>query len=208
MAEALLVVDKQNDFEAGNGRALGDMPGPDTTPYILAEVRAAVSAGQLVILSLDTHADGDAEFAWTGRHTVKGEWGWSLVEPLRLLVEGERRAGRVVEFPLGAGLEPETALLIETSRLMGKGMIALVEKETPDLFRGTVAAELLRAWRVSRVRITGQMAHLGLLYTAAGARFLHWEPTILARGVLGAPLARINTYLEDMSRCLGATIER
>lgn len=207
MADALLVVDKQNDFEADGGALTAGRPAQTTTPYILERIRTAVGAGKLVIIGLDTHQENDPEFERMGRHCVRGEWGWELVPSLKLLVDGERRAGRVMDFPLGAALQPETALLMEANRITGKGMVALIEKRTLSLFYNTVATDLLQVWQVNEARIAGLMTHLSVFHTVAGACFAAVHPVLLAQGVADFAPDRAAIYVEDMKRYLGATVE-
>jgi nicotinamidase-related amidase len=206
VADALLIVDKQNDYESDGGALTAGKQAQAATPYILELIRAAVGAGKLVLISLDTHTGEDPEFALLGQHCVRGEWGWELVSPLKALTEGERRAGRVVDLPLGAGLQPETVLLMDASRLTGKGMIALIEKSTHDLFHETPVAEVLRIWQVDRLLVAGQPVRFGVFHAVAGARVRGIEPVLLRRGLADFAPEKAEPFVEHMVHCLGAGI--
>lgn len=183
MAEAFIVIDKQNDMEADGGALTAGKAAQEATPYVIDQIRGAVASGKLVIIGLDTHQVDDPEFMTLARHCVKGEWGWELVPPLKAFVEGERRAGRVVDFSLETGLQPETALLMEASRVTGKGMIALVEKRSFNLFGEQVVTDLVQIWGVRECRFVGVGTHLGVLHSIEGALSAGLKSALLKRGV-------------------------
>jgi len=80
---ALLVVDMQNDFAHPNGK-LYLKSARDIVPTIGRLLSSARRAGVRVVYTKDSHYPGDpVEFPIWGEHTVRGTWGWEIVDELK-----------------------------------------------------------------------------------------------------------------------------
>lgn len=80
----LVVVDMQNDFVSG---ALGTREAADIVPHVVGKVVQAVSAGETIVFTQDTHT-GDYLNTQEGRnlpvlHCVKGTEGWEIIPQLQ-----------------------------------------------------------------------------------------------------------------------------
>jgi nicotinamidase-related amidase len=79
---ALVVVDMQVDFVEAGG-ALPVRAARETVPKIRALVAGFRSRAMPVIFTLDSHRQGDPEFAVWGRHVLEGSPGEAIISELR-----------------------------------------------------------------------------------------------------------------------------
>uniref|UniRef100_A0A7J3ZL47 Cysteine hydrolase n=1 Tax=Fervidicoccus fontis TaxID=683846 RepID=A0A7J3ZL47_9CREN len=79
---ALIIVDMQNDFVKPQGRLVVPTA-QQTIPHIKALLEKARQKDVLRIFTKDTHYPWDWEFKIWGQHTVKGTWGWEIVDELK-----------------------------------------------------------------------------------------------------------------------------
>ena len=85
--QALIVVDMQNGFlRSGN---LASEHCLAALPAVVAEVEAAVAAGNLVVFTADTHEPDDLEFQIFPTHCVRGTAEADLVDELQRFVGRE-----------------------------------------------------------------------------------------------------------------------
>src|SRR5947209_9134015 len=80
-ANALIVVDMQNDFVTPGG-ALVVEPARRTVAPIQRLLTLARRHGMAVFFTQDTHDPGDPEFPIWGQHVLRGSWGWQIVDEL------------------------------------------------------------------------------------------------------------------------------
>jgi nicotinamidase-related amidase len=81
---ALVVVDMQNDFVKEDGSLL--VPDAEATiPKIKSLLDLARESGMKVVLTQDTHTEGDPEWEIWPEHVREGSWGWQIVEELEPL---------------------------------------------------------------------------------------------------------------------------
>ena len=83
--QALIVVDMQNGFLRHGNLASEDCLA--VLPAVVAEVEAALAAGQHVIFTADTHETDDREFEIFPTHCVRGTDEAELVDELRAYLE-------------------------------------------------------------------------------------------------------------------------
>ena len=87
--DVLIVVDMQNDFVSG---ALGTPEAAEIVPRAADRVAAAVSRGEEILFTRDTHGPGYLD-TQEGRklpvpHCIRGTRGWELIDQLRPFAEG------------------------------------------------------------------------------------------------------------------------
>ncbi len=166
---ALLAVDVQNDFADPNG-SLYVKGGEEVVPFANAEIDRALSAGALVVYTLDWHPPSTPHFEKDGGiwpvHCVRGTWGAEF-HP-ELVVKGEiTRKGT-------GGEDGYSAFSVRDPRSGAQ--------------EGTEVEELLRARGIERVVIVGLATDYCVKETALDGRRLGFDATILLEGVRGVNL--------------------
>jgi len=79
---ALIIVDMQNDFAHPDGKLFVPESRKIIEP-IKGLLNKARENNVLVIYTMDTHMENDPEFNIWGKHTVKGTWGWEIIDELK-----------------------------------------------------------------------------------------------------------------------------
>ncbi len=188
-ANALLVVDVQNDFADPEG-SLYVRDGESVVPFINELIDAATAAGDFVVYSQDWHPESTPHFAKDGGiwpvHCVAGTWGAELHPGL--VVSGPTvRKGEGGEDGYSAFTvrDPET------------------ERETP-----TELTAMLRERDVERVRVVGLATDYCVAATAVDAAGAGFTTTVLADGIRGVDL-RPGDSARAVARMIeaGATVE-
>ena len=78
---ALVIVDMQNDFVKEGGSLL--VPDAEATiPKIKGLLDLARESGMRVVLTQDTHTEGDPEWEIWPEHVREGSWGWRIVDEI------------------------------------------------------------------------------------------------------------------------------
>jgi nicotinamidase/pyrazinamidase len=161
-ADALLVVDLQNDFLPGG--ALAVPSGDAVVPVVNAWAAAFAAAGRPVIATRDWHPPGHVSFTGAG-----GPW------PAHC-VAGTRGA----EFASGLVLPPGHVVLSKATT---------AERDAYSGFDGTGLADRLRAAGVRRVVLAGLATDYCVRATGADALAAGFEVVVLTDAVRGVELA-------------------
>ena len=168
-ADALIVVDLQNDFADPAG-ALSVAGGDGIVSFVNAQVRAARAAGALVTYTQDWHPEHTPHFAQDGGiwpvHCVRNTWGAALHPDLDV-------AGPIVR----KGSNGEDGHSGFTMRDPDSGATAATELEG-----------LLRGRDVRRVVVCGLATDYCVLATALDAAGLGFETAVLLDGVRAVDL--------------------
>ncbi|MDR5865516.1 isochorismatase family protein [Halomonas koreensis] len=152
-ADALLVVDMQNDFCEGG--ALAVEGGKALVPGINAEIAAARAAGALVVASRDWHPLDHVSFAHRG-----GPW------PVHCVQDTE-----------GAAYHPDLALDASTLRL---SKATALDADAYSAFDGTGLAGYLEERGVARVIVCGLALDVCVRATVLDARKHGFTTLLLA----------------------------
>ncbi|MCR5735698.1 MAG: cysteine hydrolase [Lachnospiraceae bacterium] len=111
MNKILIVVDMQNDFVTG---ALRNEEGIKIVPAVVKRLEKAVSDGEKIIFTRDTHFDNYMETE-EGRnlpvpHCIKGTEGWEIIPELKRFTDGADIYDKPVfgSLKLGEDLAEET----------------------------------------------------------------------------------------------------
>ncbi|AKX93080.1 cysteine hydrolase family protein [Neomoorella thermoacetica] len=94
MRHILFVIDMQNDFVAEGG-ALSFPAAREIIPFVSSKVKQALSRGMEVLLTLDTHIPGDAEFQKFPPHCLEGTPGQALIPELQAIIAPYEGTGQI-----------------------------------------------------------------------------------------------------------------
>ncbi|RYM05083.1 cysteine hydrolase [Sporolactobacillus sp. THM7-7] len=167
--EALLVIDMSNDFVADNGGLTAGKPAQKIVPYIKDLADRFKRDGKLVVFCMDAHAENDPHFKLWPPHNVKGTWGAKLYGALGEWYETHKEAAGVIFVP-----KPEY-----------------------DAFIGTNLDQILQAYHIDTVHLTGVCTDICDFLTAYGA-YSRGYRTIAHRGGMATFTGQHDIFLKQM----------
>lgn len=168
---ALLVVDVQNDFCPGG--ALPVQGGHEVVEPINREIRRAVQAGALVVVSRDWHPVDHCSFADQGGpwppHCIQDTPGAAFHPDLRL---------------------PETAVRVSKATAF--------DEDAYSAFQGTGLAHFLEQRGIRRVVVVGLAQDVCVRQTVLDACRLGFDTTVLAEGTRAVDPAAAEAVYREM----------
>lgn len=139
--EALLIIDMSNDFVDDKGGLTAGKPAQSIVPYIVHLADSFHDSGRPVIFFMDAHEKDDPHFQLWPPHNVKGSWGAGLYGDLGQWYEQHREDAGVIFVP-----KPEY-----------------------DAFIGTNLDQILQAYHIDTVHLTGVCTDICDFLTCYGA---------------------------------------
>ena len=183
MRQILFVIDMQNDFVAAGG-ALSFPAAREIIPFVTGKVQEALSRGQEVLFTLDTHIPGDAEFQKFPLHCLEGSTGQALIPELQALIAPYEETGRI--------------------KLLKKNRYSAFFNTDLDAWLGLTPGSAKA--KVSEVEMVGVCTNICCFFTAEELANRDIPVKALARGMASFDLAAHGFALEQMQSVLGIQV--
>lgn len=172
MKEALLIVDMSNDFVADDGTLTVGKPAQEIVPYIRNLADEFLTAGHVVVVSMDAHQPNDPHFELWPAHNVEGTQGQQLYGELADWFKANKENEQVFYQP----------------------------KTNYNAFFETGLADKLRQFSVEKVHVVGVTTDICDFLTISGADAEGFQTAIHKRG--SATFTDLgDTMIGHMVRC-------
>lgn len=183
MRQVLFVIDMQNDFVAEGG-ALSFPAAREIIPFVAEKVKEALSRGQEVLFTLDTHVPGDAEFQKFPPHCLDGTPGQDLIPELRALIAPYEGTGQI--------------------KLLKKSRYSAFYNTDLDAWLGLVPGSPME--KVGQVDLVGVCTNICCFFTAEELANRDISVRVLARGMASFDPEAHRWALAEMRRVLGLQV--
>ncbi|CEP66941.1 Isochorismatase-like [Moorella glycerini] len=183
MRRILFVIDMQNDFVAEGG-ALSFPAAREIIPFITSKVKEALSQGQEVLFTLDTHAPGDAEFQKFPPHCLEGTSGQALIPELQALIAPYEETGQI--------------------KFLKKNRYSAFFNTDLDAWLGLTPGSPME--KVSQVDLVGVCTNICCFFTAEELANRDIPVRVLAEGMASFDLEAHRWALNQMRQVLGLQV--
>ncbi|MGI9861136.1 isochorismatase family cysteine hydrolase [Moorella naiadis] len=183
MRQILFVIDMQNDFVAEGG-ALSFPAAREIIPFVTDKVQEALSRGQEVLFTLDSHVPDDAEFAKFPPHCLEGTPGQALIPELQTIIAPYEETGQI--------------------KLLKKNRYSAFFNTDLDVWLGLVPDSPMV--RVNQVDLVGVCTNICCFFTAEELANRDVPVKALARGMASFDPAAHEFTLKQMQGVLGIQV--